>query len=215
MSIPQADEQLSTLIASTTIVSSSPPPTSINDLSDIFFSSPTSTSTAQTTLPINEPSDIPRIRSIHSTNGYRDGISTSKTRFIQEGFDEGYTLSAVLGLRIGWILGVLEGICSALSAKPAEQSRVRKLLGDAKRELRTENVFSRDLFEEDGTWVFHVEGMEKDGDVMFEDVADAHPVIGKWRRIIEREVEKWGLDLRVFEGREWEERRQKEEIVES
>ncbi|KAI9768549.1 MAG: Essential protein Yae1, N terminal, partial [Candelina submexicana] len=184
---------------SPTIPSSPPPPTSTNDLSDIFSSSPPST--AQTTLPINEPSDIPRIRSIHSTNGYRDGISSSKTRFIQEGFDEGYTLSAVLGLRIGYILGVLEGICSALFTKPAKQSRVRKILGDAKQELRMENVFSRDLFGEDGIWIFHVEGREDDGDVTFKDVADAHPVIGKWRKIIEREVEKWGLDLRVFEER--------------
>ena len=71
-------------------------------------------------------SDIPRLRSIHITSGYRDGIATGKMQSVQAGFDEGYSLGAVLGLKAGWILGVLEGLI-AVSASRKQSERCRKV----------------------------------------------------------------------------------------
>ncbi|MCJ1420763.1 Essential protein Yae1, N terminal [Xylographa parallela] len=106
----------------------SPPPQS-DLLSDIFSSSP-SPPPSHFPHPSNpdsyhatHPSDIPRLRSQHSTAGYRDGLSASKTPALQPGFDEGYTLGAVLGLKAGELLGVLEGVCTALRAQGSARGR--------------------------------------------------------------------------------------------
>ncbi|KAI9869916.1 MAG: Essential protein Yae1, N terminal, partial [Pleopsidium flavum] len=85
--------------------------------------------------------------------------------------------------------------------------RVRGLLRDARRELKTEGVFGDEWFGADGIWRFDVNkgrGGDEEGEVTFEEVTDGHPLIGKWTGILEREVERCGVDLRVFEGEEWE-----------
>ncbi|KAK8907766.1 hypothetical protein QC760_003649 [Botrytis cinerea] len=51
-----------------------------------------------------EISDIPRLKEKHETEGYRDGVTKGKSESVQKGFDEGYGLGAVLGLRIGKII---------------------------------------------------------------------------------------------------------------
>ncbi|MCJ1437259.1 Essential protein Yae1, N terminal [Xylographa pallens] len=107
----------------------SPPPQS-DLLSDIFSSSPSPPPfhsphpSSPDSHHATHPSDIPRLRSQHSTAGYRDGLSASKTPALQPGFDEGYTLGAVLGLKAGELLGVLEGVCAALKAQSGAQGRV-------------------------------------------------------------------------------------------
>ena len=64
---------------------------------------------------------------------------------LQPGFDEGYSLGAVLGLRVGWVLGVFEGLCAALhrssesnSAEGNNEAResLKKMLGEARDALR-------------------------------------------------------------------------------
>ncbi|MCJ1397603.1 Essential protein Yae1, N terminal [Xylographa trunciseda] len=113
-----------------------PPPTQPPQsdlLSDIFSSSP-SPPPSRTPHPhdpdshhTTHPSDIPRLRSQHSTAGYREGLSASKPPALQPGFDEGYTLGAVLGLKVGELLGVLDGVAAALQAgRGAKGSRERK-----------------------------------------------------------------------------------------
>jgi len=194
-------------------------PTTTTTMDDIFSSSPPPSPSRTTSTPARaqHPSDIPHLRSTHGTAGYRDGIAASKEQYVQSGFDEGYALGAVLGLRVGWILGVLEGLFAALKSKPGrgeeevgereregERERVRRLLGEARRELRTEGVFGGGFFGEDGVWRFDVGGGGGEGEVTFEEVADGHPLIGKWMGVVGREVERFGVDLRVFEGDGWE-----------
>jgi Essential protein Yae1, N terminal len=48
------------------------------------------------------------------TTGYREGLSIGKARVIQDAFDKGYPLGVELGLRVGEVLGVLEGVVGAL-----------------------------------------------------------------------------------------------------
>jgi hypothetical protein len=62
----------------------------------------------------NEVSDVPRLQAIHSTAGYRDGVSTAKEKFLQEGFDEGFALGAELGRIVGHLLGAVEAAHAAL-----------------------------------------------------------------------------------------------------
>ena len=77
-------------------------------------------------LCLGDISDTPRLRSIHVTAGYRDGIADGKTRSVQAGFDEGYSLGAVMGLNVGWILGTLKGLITAIIVKKQEQMKIWK-----------------------------------------------------------------------------------------
>jgi hypothetical protein len=186
-----------------------PHPSDENNLDDIWGSSPSS-STSETFLSDanhirNEPSDIPRLRSEHSTSGYRDGLSTAKNTTIQEGFDEGYSLGAVMGLEVGIVLGLLEGIYNAVRSSEGhnelEQKRTSNLLETARRELRTEEVFGRDWWSEDGTWRYEItgEGVDGTGEFTFREVVNSHPAIKKWKGLVMGEVERWGLDLTIME----------------
>ena len=62
-------------------------------------------------------SDIPRIRQIHSTAGYRDGITEGKAETIQQGFDEGVSLGGEFGLKVGELEGLVVGVVDALRAR--------------------------------------------------------------------------------------------------
>lgn len=174
-------------------------PITNNHLSDIFSDSPpTSPTTAG-------PSDIPRLRSTHSTAGYRAGISTSKERSLQPGFDEGYSLGAVFGLRVGYILGVLQGLCSALSPGSEGGKGLRQLAKEAREDLAIETVFGREWWAEDGIWRYEVQG--KEDEVTFREVVDAHPLVRRWVEKVDQEMKIAGVKMGRFEGRGWEEGR--------
>lgn len=182
--------------------STPPSPSSLaanNSLSDIFSDSPpTSPTTA-------DPSDIPRLRGTHSTAGYRDGISTSKEQKLQPGFDEGYPLGAVFGMRVGYLLGALEGLCLAHSHESEGRERLARLVKDARAQLALDQIFGREWWSEDGIWKYEVQGNEED--VTFRDVVDAHPIMRRWVEKVEHEMEIAGVKVGRFQGREWEEGR--------
>ncbi|CAD6446116.1 f3c2aa3c-62bc-4fce-8aa3-251fee2e708c-CDS [Sclerotinia trifoliorum] len=158
-----------------------------------------------------EISDIPRLKEKHETEGYRDGVTKGKAESVQKGFDEGYGLGAVLGLRIGKVIGILEGIFGAVSVSAgksedtqwtSEKSRLEELFKNAKEELKTEKVFAREWWGEDGIWKFEVPGEKEGKDVVFPDVAAAHPLLKKWEGLLEEEIKRWSLDLEFMEGNE-------------
>ncbi|KAL9039094.1 MAG: hypothetical protein Q9214_005017 [Letrouitia sp. 1 TL-2023] len=182
------------------------PPTN-NNLSDIFSDSPPLTGS---TAPSGEVSDIPRLRSTHVTAGYREGISASKDQALQPGFDEAYPLGAILGLRVGYILGVLEEICAAHSQKARvckdeviytlEAGRVQTLVQEAREQLKVERVFGKEFWKSDGTWGYdagEMKGLEEQGDsadLTFWEVADRHPAISFWMQRLRDEMSKVGLE---------------------
>ncbi|KAI9819273.1 MAG: Essential protein Yae1, N terminal [Pycnora praestabilis] len=207
-----------TVLIASPLDSSSPPdlvaPTTNNSTADVFSDTPPQSPTGDATNRDghpSEPSEIPRLRSTHSTNGYRDGIGASKAQYVQEGFDEGYSLGAVLGLRVGYVLGVLKGLSAAVRSSESQVERMGRMLGDARRELRTESVFGREYFSEDGNWTFDVGGQnkegrrdeaavaEEEGDITFEHVADEHPLLQRWEDVARREARRLSIDLRVWE----------------
>ncbi|KAL9102503.1 MAG: hypothetical protein Q9163_002368 [Psora crenata] len=189
---------------------STPPTPEPNDLSDIFSASPPG-SPASSLPRSNEPSDIPRLRSTHSTTGYRAGISASKEQFLQPGFDEGYSLGATFGLRVGYLVGVLEGLNAAFNG-PKEslggRERIRSLLEEARGELSLERVFAPEWWGEDGTWKYEVhgegQGGEEEADVTFGQVVEWHPTIRKWVAAVEKELKRVAIGRGRFEGVEWE-----------
>lgn len=145
------------------------------------------------------PPDIRRLQVTHSTEGYREGITVGKAQSIQTGFDEGYSLGANVGLKAGQLLGLLEGIVGALAQRADDvsaQAATTTLLVDARRELRTERIFDEAYWAPDGSWKYDVKASGgDDAEVVFEDVASQHPVILKWTRIVEDQVQRWQLDL--------------------
>lgn len=174
-----------------------------NDFDDVFGSAPPSPTARESNEIWNrsggnlEPSDVPKLKEKHETEGYRDGITKGKAETVQAGFDEGYGLGATLGLRIGKILGLLEGISRAVeSAAGEDEERLGKLLGEARAELKTESVFGSKWWGEDGIWKYEVPGGE---DVTFPDVAGAHPLVVKWEAVIREELKRWNLDLGIMD----------------
>ncbi|KAF7189082.1 Protein yae1 [Pseudocercospora fuligena] len=139
---------------------------------------------------LEHPSDVARLRSLHVTNGYREGIAISKEQYIQAGFDEGYSLGGEIGLKAGWCLGALEGMRKGLRQSGnsevtlAVKDEALKLWEEAEKELKTESLFSTEYFSPEGISLFGVtlkEGQTED-DIDVSDVAAAHPLIAKWTR---------------------------------
>ncbi|KAL9036978.1 MAG: hypothetical protein Q9180_003988 [Flavoplaca navasiana] len=188
---------------------SSPPSASPpnNNLSDVFSDSPpTSPSTTTNTHP-TDPSDIPRLRAIHSTEGYREGISCAKQQAAQPGFDEAYPLGAILGLRVGYILGVLEGLHNAGGIKREQKSsekgvgvtredgqRFEDMLVQARKELKIEKLCGQEYWKSDGIWAYEVHGKAGDQNITFWDVVDQHPVVKKWLGKVRDEARKLGIE---------------------
>ncbi|GAB7362813.1 hypothetical protein MBLNU230_g3116t1 [Neophaeotheca triangularis] len=168
----------------------------VDPLDDVFGSSPTSPASpadgnhGESSALANESSDIRRLRTTHVTNGYREGIAQSKDQHIQAGFDEGYSLGAEMGLKVGWCLGVLDGVHRALAMRtggPATPSgeedsstKAKQKLQIAQEELKMEKLFDKAYFGGDGVWLYDVPGQDQEGAISFEEVAAAHPVIREW-----------------------------------
>lgn len=155
---------------------------------------------------VADPSDIPRLRSVHVTSGYREGLSASKEQYVQAGFDEGYSLGAELGMKVGWLLGVLEGVVRALPSRSsgedgegtAGRSEARSLLAEAEQEMSMRKLFGGEFFGGDGVWIYPVPAVEKKGeeDVTFKEIADAHPVVVKWEGKVRELADAVGLRVR-------------------
>ncbi|KAL2112226.1 hypothetical protein VUR80DRAFT_8286 [Thermomyces stellatus] len=158
-----------------------PPRTTLDDV----FGDPPPDPLVTTEPPL--PSDMPRLEREHVTAGYRDGVNAAKGASVQDGFDEGFSLGGEVGKRVGEILGLLEGIHEAVG-------RDGDLVKRAREELAVDKVFGKEFWYEDGTWRFEV---EKE-DIIFADVAEAHPLVRKWEGIVEEEVQRWGIDLDVL-----------------
>ena len=208
MSSPHPSSQDSTAITPP----STPPPTpNAHDLSDVFSDSPPQS--PSTTAPATDPSDIPRLRSAHFTAGYREGATAAKEKTLQPGFDEGYSLGATFGLRIGCLLGELEGVYTALkgsgSTMEKEAERVAKLYRRMRNELALEKVFGREWWGENGLWKYEVrsqrgENCNEEGKIIFKDVVESHPLVVQWHVVIEREVDHAAIQRGRFEGEGWE-----------
>ncbi|KAL7930344.1 hypothetical protein V8C35DRAFT_312986 [Trichoderma chlorosporum] len=157
---------------------------------------------------LRHPSDMRRLETEHTTAGYREGISAAKERTVQAGFDEGFSLGATIGLVAGQLLGTLEGIEDALKSKfnggaeiaDGEAIVASKLLAEAREELSIVKIFSPDYWAPDGNWTFDVKEANEDDQVLFPDVAKAHPLIKKWADIVDERIKGWKIDTTLLDG---------------
>ena len=186
---------------------STPPTPNIDPLADIFSDSPFDSPLPSSTT---EPSDIPRLRSTHSTAGYRAGVSTAKTTSLQLGFDEGFTLGARFGLQVGYLLGVLEALHALLQNDlTGERNRIGALLTESRRELALEMVFKKEWWDEDGIWKYAVskedgQDLKEQDNVTLAQVVKSHPLVIRWSKIVDTETQRVGVEKAQFEGAEWE-----------
>ncbi|KAL7961810.1 hypothetical protein V8C34DRAFT_241170 [Trichoderma compactum] len=155
----------------------------------------------------HHPSDMRRLETEHTAAGYREGISAAKERTIQAGFDEGFSLGATIGLAAGQLLGTLEGIEEALrklngvaGSEDKEAIDASKLLAEAREELSVVKIFSSDYWAPDGNWTYDVNEANGGDQVLFSDVATAHPLIRKWTDIVDERVKVWNIDRSLLDG---------------
>lgn len=171
---------------------------SVGQLDDVF-GSVTASSAENEVQNGPHPSDMRRLETEHTTSGYREGITVAKESSIQAGFDEGFTLGAALGSQAGQLLGIVEGIADALKGHTTEAADAsRKLLDAAKGDLSTDTIFSAEYWALDGNWSYEVTA--QDGDqILFSDVANAHPMVQKWRRIVNEQLDKWHVQVSLLD----------------
>ena len=141
-----------------------------------------------------DPSDIPRLRTRHVTEGYREGVAASKDQYLQEGFDEGFALRAEIGLLAGSILGVLEGIVHGLQPGTSQRTEVVEMLDRAEQDLKMEKLISEEFFEGDGNWKFEVGDGGSGEDFAFGDVAAAHPTLKAWKGTVRELGRQYGVE---------------------
>lgn len=159
------------------------------DAQDVRIQAPEST----------HPTDMSRLQAEHSTSGYREGVSVAKETSIQTGFDEGFSLGATIGQQAGHLLGLLEGIRDALGSLGDDIStEAEGLLNQAREELSIKHIFSPTYWAPDGNWTYEVKARDEERDVLFPDVAEAHPLIRKWAAIVESQVQRWHIQLDIL-----------------
>lgn len=88
-------------------------------------------------------SDLPAMKRQHMNDGYREGLTASKAKVMQAGFDEGYPMGVQIAMRAGPILGILEAYlaCKSIDAIPGMRERVQITYKDAIRDLDIGSLF--------------------------------------------------------------------------
>lgn len=178
-----------------------PSPAPANDLmDDVFGSGPASPADPNAASSAAHPSDMHRLETEHATAGYREGVAAAKETSVQAGFDEGFGLGATIGLCAGQLLGTVEAVAEAVkgSADDAAAAAV-KLLEEARAELSTDKIFSAEYWAPDGNWRYDVEPKDG-GEVLFADVASAHPLIRKWTALVDEQIRLWKIDRSVLDN---------------
>lgn len=83
-----------------------------------------------------------------------------------------------------------------------DKLRITRLSRTAREALKVEAVFGADYWFPDGTWKFDVVRGASDAtepeDIVFEDVANAHPLIREWTAVAEEEARRWGVNMDVL-----------------
>jgi hypothetical protein len=177
-----------------------PSPARANDpMDDVFGSGPSSPADLNAASSAVHPSDMHRLETEHATTGYREGVAAAKETSVQAGFDEGFGLGATIGLCAGQLLGTVEAVAEALKSRADDAAAAAlKLQEEARAELGTDKIFSAEYWAEDGNWRYDVEAKDG-GEVLFADVANAHPLIQKWTALVDEQIKLWKIDRSILD----------------
>ena len=177
-------------------------------LDDVFGSDGNDAAEDLMATGASHPSDMHRLRTEHTTAGYREGVSVAKEKSIQAGFDEGFSLGATIGLKAGQLLGMLEGIVEAVKSHNGtdgsdvggnDVQAFDKLLADARGELSKGKIFSAQYWAPDGNWTYEVREPKDGEEIVFSDVAAAHPLIRKWTETVDEQIKRWNIDVSLLD----------------
>lgn len=103
-------------------------------------------------------SDLAKLEQIHHNAGYLEGITASKEEYLQQGFDAEYPVGADIGLKVGRIIGKLQGL------------GLVDLEVKALKELSLEALFSAKYFDQESVKpTYEAE----------------HPLISKWTALVD------------------------------
>jgi Essential protein Yae1, N terminal len=130
--------------------------------------------------------DVHRLRTTHTTAGYREGFAASREAAVQPGFDEGHLLGAALGLRAGYLQGVMEGIERGLNvADLTQESRaaLQLRMTEVKKDLQLQSLLGQQWIEIDGTWKWKVDSLDGEQPTIGT-IANAHPMIRRANRLV-------------------------------
>lgn len=112
-----------------------------------------------------ESMEVKKLRKVHHSRGYVDGISSAKEENLQNGFDDAFPVGAELGFAIGEIIGRLQVLNCLYGSENPELREKFKL---AKQELRINNLLSKRNFDEN-----------------FDHLPSLEDILGKWKAIVE------------------------------
>lgn len=177
------------------------PPLSPPSSSPLYPSTPSSTTSASFGPTL---SDLPNVRRLHTTDGYRAGLSAGKEDPVvaQAGFDQGYPIGILLGIRAGNILGTISelsrhGLLEKEVVREAEEElSVTRLIQDIG--IRLGRGIAEEL--EGGHDALSENGSERDtGNASWDDldmswIAELAS-IRKWSRIVSDATSGLGLDM--------------------
>lgn len=103
-----------------------------------------------------------------------------------------------IGMKVGYLLGMLEGVAKATAKVEGENgTRMKKMWEDAQEELKMERMLGEEYFGSDGIWKYEVLGQDVEGEesVTFGDFARWHPRVQKWREAVEGLAKQFHVSL--------------------
>ncbi|KAI5801686.1 hypothetical protein DFH27DRAFT_622993 [Peziza echinospora] len=199
---PSPPESPSGAVLHDDIFSDSPPSSPRLSGSTPSTTTTTTSSTSTSNRSHSLPPDLFKLKSTHNTQGYLAGLTSTKPVYIQAGFDEGYKFGGKLGMVVGWVRGVGEGL---LAVRPGER-RMREAVGEMERELSVERVFAGEFVDGEGrarwavgTWEGAEKGEKVGGEGEEEEDVDllvqSHPLVRKWVERMVGLAREVGLDV--------------------
>ncbi|CCD22552.1 Yae1p NDAI_0A03950 [Naumovozyma dairenensis CBS 421] len=120
--------------------------------------------------------DLMKVRDAHNKRGYLDGIVSSKEVNLQQGFNAGFPTGALLGVRVGNIIGRLQGLDYMYGSIDDELREKYKM---AQKELKINNVLSKSSFDPD-----------------FELKDEKHQRVDEWEKITKQFLEKYNVNTK-------------------
>ncbi|KAL3230421.1 Protein YAE1 [Nakaseomyces bracarensis] len=117
--------------------------------------------------------DLRKLRDNHSKRGYLDGIVSAKDENLQTGFNASFPLGSELGMRVGKIIGRLQGLEYRYGG---DDTQLTEDFVKAKQELRIDKILTKSIF-----------------DPEYNLPEGKHPTVDKWEELTNTYCKKYNV----------------------
>lgn len=124
-----------------------------------------------TEVPLSQ--DLKKLKDNHTKRGYLDGIVSAKDENLQTGFNMSFPLGGELGMRVGKIIGKLQGLEYRYGD---EDPQLKDDFTKAKQELKIDKILTKSIFDHE-----------------YNLAENTHPVVTKWEEIVSTYCEKYNV----------------------